>query len=156
VATPGSGAEDDSPCPAEDVLASADTVPRARANFTDPPLNTKDVIEDLPYYADPALDAEGRTDTGFDVLSIVVWIMCMERGHLASMFAAECIAGNHEPLMVLEKLREKHCQVYHARVGLLCSGVQGPPYVDPGPPSTAPGRRFATKLQEPYQPAPPV
>ena len=69
------------------------------------PLNTKDLIEALPYYADPALDAEGRTDTGFDVLSIVVWIMCMERGHLVSMFAAECFAGNHKPSMVIEKLR---------------------------------------------------
>jgi hypothetical protein len=105
VATPGSGAEDDSPCPTEDVPASADAVPRARANSTDPPLNTKELMEDLPYYAALALEAEGQTDTGCDVLSIVVWIMCMERGHLASRFAAECFAGKHEPLMVLEKLR---------------------------------------------------
>jgi hypothetical protein len=105
VATPGSGAEDDSPCPAEDVLASVDAVPRVRANSLDPPLNTKELLEDLPYFAASALEDEGQTDTGCDVLSIVVWIMCMERGHLVSTFAAECFAGNHEPIMVLEKLR---------------------------------------------------
>ena len=105
VATPGSGAEDNSPCPAEDVPARADAVPRAQANSTDPPLNTKELMDDLPYYAALALEAEGQTDTGCDVLSTVVWIACMERGYLASRFAAECIAGNHEPCMVLEKLR---------------------------------------------------
>ena len=54
-------------------------------------------MDDLPYYAALALEAEGQTDTGCDVLFIVVWIVCMERGYLASRFAAECIAGNHEP-----------------------------------------------------------
>ena len=38
------------------------------------------------------------------MLSIAVWIMRMERGHLASRFAAECIAGYHEPFMAIEKL----------------------------------------------------
>jgi hypothetical protein len=65
VATPGSGAEDDSPCPAEDVPASADAAPRARVNSMDPPLNTKELMEDLPYYAASALEAEGQPDTGY-------------------------------------------------------------------------------------------
>ena len=103
--TPGSGEEDDSPCPAEDIFASAEAVPRARANSLDPPLNTKELVEDLPYFAASALEDEGQTDTGYDVLSIVVWIMYMDRGHLAPRFAAECIAGNHDLSMVLEKLR---------------------------------------------------
>jgi hypothetical protein len=109
------------------VLASADAVPRARAPITDPPRNTKELIEDPPYYADPALDAEGRTDTGFDVLSIVVWIMCMERGHLASMFAAECIAGNHEPSMVLEKLRKNIAKYFTPGWGVFIPWYKDPP-----------------------------
>ena len=39
------------------------------------------------------------------MLSIVVWIMCMKRGHLVSRFAAECFAGIHEPSMATVKLR---------------------------------------------------
>ena len=43
--------------------------------------------------------------TGYDALFIVVWVMCEDRGRLASKFAAECTEGNHEPWLVLEKLR---------------------------------------------------
>ena len=44
-------------------------------------------------------------ESGFDTLSIVVWIMCEDRGSLASKFAAECVKGNQTPLVALSKLR---------------------------------------------------
>jgi len=100
VATPGSGAEDDGPCPAEDVLASADAVPRARADSTDPSRTMEEIMADLP--CDVVIEGWA---TGYDALFIVVWVMCEDRGRLASKFAAECTEGNHEPWLVLEKLR---------------------------------------------------
>ena len=61
-------------------------------------------MRDLPYYTLSELEAAGRT-TGYDALSIMVWIMFEYRGCSASKFAAECIGGNHEPWVVAEKLR---------------------------------------------------
>ena len=49
-------------------------------------------MEDLPDYALQDLRA-----AGFDTLSIVVRIICENRGCLATKFATECIEGNHEP-----------------------------------------------------------
>ena len=71
----------------------------------DPPLNAQELMNDLPWYATIALEDTWQPDAGCDVLSVVVWIMCTDRGFLASKFAAECIAGNHDPSMVLEKMR---------------------------------------------------
>ena len=57
---------------------------------------------DLLDYA--MLDVE---ESGFDTLSIVVWITCEDRGSLASKFAAECAKGNLTPWEALANLR--HC-----------------------------------------------
>ena len=54
-------------------------------------------MNDLPYYATIALEDTWQPDTGCDVLSVVVWIVCWERGRTASKFAAQCVASNHEP-----------------------------------------------------------
>ena len=73
---------------------------------------------DFPYYAMRDVEA-----SGFDTLSIVVWLMCKEaRGSLVKAkvytrtlsgaddslvfkFAAECVKGNNPPCVALEKLR---------------------------------------------------
>ena len=46
-----------------------------------------------------------RGKGGFETLSIVVWVLCKDRGRLASKSAAECVEGNHAPWVVLDKIR---------------------------------------------------
>ena len=61
------------------------------------------------------------------MLFIVVWIMSMERGHLAFRFATECIAGNHEPSMVLEKLRKNIAKYFTPGWGVFIPWYKDPP-----------------------------
>ena len=63
------------------------------------------LLDDLIFHASLALEDEWQPNTGCDVLSVAVWIVCMERGRTASKFAAQCIACNHEPSTALEEMR---------------------------------------------------